>query len=285
MELMLEVTPPSRRASKRLMMQSVKRIADAVNRTGNVNYINIPEIVDENFRGMPLYRHYDTREFGLRVEKVIGRQIVINKITVHMKSRGELLSWVRESVKHYGLNRFVFVGGSVEGREYRGPTVTESNRIASKINGVKIGNICIPTRKNEPSRMLSKTESGASFFTTQVLLDSKPIKRVLKDYRALCSKKGIVPATVFLSFAAVSTPFDLEFIEWLGAEIPDKTETYLLRDSDLGPRIGRLYASILSDIKGFVSKNDVNVPLGLNIESISATNLEGACRTAEALTE
>ncbi len=282
---MLEVTPPSRRVSKKFMIQSVKRIADAVNRLGNVDYINIPEIVDENFRGIPLYRHYDTREFGLRIGKLVGSQIVINKITVHMTSRKELSSWVGECVKRYGFNRFVFVGGSIEGREYRGPAVTESNRIASRVNGVKIGNICIPTRKNEPSRMLSKTESGASFFTTQVLLDSRPIKQVLKSYQMLCSKNGIAPATVFLSFAAASTPFDLEFIEWLGAEIPDKTETYLLRDSNVGPRISRLYASILSDIRDFVSKNKVDVPLGLNIESISATHLEDACRIAETLTE
>ncbi len=283
MELMLEVTPPQRKASTSTIERSAARVVEAVKRIGNVGYVNIPEIAEENYTGAPLYRHCDIREFSATLRKSISAEMVINKITVHMKSKAELSSWIDESVSKYGLKRFVFVGGMVDSRKYPGPSVREANQLASKVDGVKAGNICIPSRDDEVARMVSKTESGASFFTTQALLDSGPIIKVIRGYEKECSKMAIAPASVFLSFAAASSAFDVDFLRWLGVEIPEKREAQLKKGGDVAEVLNEAYKSVLSDVTAFVSKEGINVPIGLNVESISSTNLEDACRVAEQL--
>lgn len=285
MELMLEVTPPSRRASDASVLASVEKVAQAAKSIGNVNYINIPEVVEENYAGVPFYRHYDTRKFSGLLKKKTKAEMIVNKITVFLKSEEEFSSWIKESISRYGIRRFVFVGGSREAVDYPGPPVTKANQMAKRVNGIQIGNICIPSRKDEAARMVSKTESGASFFTTQILFDPVSIKKVLASYEKECLKSGIEPAAVFLSFAAASMQFDLDFLEWLGAEIPADTNVRLRRSRDISLSLNKLYAAVLADITDFVSDNGISIPLGLNVESISHANLDKVCSLAKYLSE
>ena len=154
---------------------------------------------------------------------------------------------------------------------------------------VLVANVSLPVSKY-PS-----DESGLVFFTTQILFDSNDIVWLIQQLNGL-------EARVFLSFAPVSHPRDLEFLRWLGADIPADLDRFLLRgeasDSDsssapaksasepgsAGSSLDRsldLAQRILMDV--FDNLPPDPPPLGLNVEHINQRNFRPALRMLEHL--
>ncbi len=74
-----------------------------------VDAINLPEVADENFRGEPVSRNHDPREFATVLRKQLGPQeIVVNKIVVHLDGgREELTRWAQATQRDYGVPNVV----------------------------------------------------------------------------------------------------------------------------------------------------------------------------------
>jgi hypothetical protein len=113
------------------------------------------------------------------------------------------------------------------------------------------------------------------FFTSQVMFDSN-------DLVWLIQRLNGVEARIFISFAPVSHRRDLEFLRWLGADIPRDLDGFLLgsaqgatapaatcleRSIDLAQRI-------LMDV--FDNLPPDPPPIGLNIEHINRRNFAPA---------
>ncbi len=243
-----------------------------------VDAINLPEIADENFRGEPFYRNHDPREFATILRKQLGPQeIVVNKIVVHLDGGPEELSqWAQATQKDYGVPNVVTVGGTSSNHDYPGPTVLEANELMRE-HGLLCGNIMIPERRNEARRMLKKTESGADFFTTQVIFSPDRLLQVLARYSELCKARAIEPAAVVVSFAPVSDGNDLDFLRWLGVRIGRETATQLTAQGANGLAQSSMdlaaenWAHILSQNGAFRK-----VSLGLNLEYINRHNFRHA---------
>ena len=75
--------------------------------------------------------------------------------------------------------------------------------------------------------MIKKSQFGSEFFTTQVLCDSGNVIKMIKNYQKRCDKVGTFPRRILLSFAPVSSQKNIDFLKWLGVEIPKDTERYL----------------------------------------------------------
>ncbi|MCL5419894.1 MAG: mycobacterial-type methylenetetrahydrofolate reductase [Candidatus Marsarchaeota archaeon] len=283
MQLMLEVTPPSRRASDSKARASADRVCLAVKGMGRVDYLNVPEIIEENYLGAPLYKHYDAREFCALLRRGTGIASIPNKVVVYLSSAHDLESWIYESISRYGMDRLIFVGGSKGGSIYPGPSVAEANRAAARVGGVAVGNVCIPSRDGELSRVLSKTESGASFFTTQVMFESAPVIRLIGGYGTECERLGIRPAAFFISLPAPKNSFDIDFLKWLGADMSAGTEAALRRSRNIGLESNRICSGVLSDVEDYARSSGIKVPIGLNVEAISEANLDEVCTFVNAL--
>ncbi|HII53882.1 hypothetical protein COT30_04515 [Candidatus Micrarchaeota archaeon CG08_land_8_20_14_0_20_49_17] len=273
MEVMLEITPPSKRASQQQLASAVNRLATLVKSSGCVDSINIPEITEENHHGQPLYRNIDTREYGILLRKATGKRIIVNRISVYMSSEPTLEAWLDETAAKYGIHDIVLVGGNSPLRKYLGPTVTRANELASKRQGLNIGNICIPDRANELERILGKTKSGCKFFTTQILLESEPACKLLEAYASECKKRNLKPAAFYLSFAPVASMLDIELFKWFGVAFPPETETRLLKSQDLGKESVLISNEVFSEILRFANEHSLGVPLHLNVEAIMMQNL------------
>lgn len=278
MQAMLEVLPPMRKSTAESRESYASRIAREISSIPGLGWINIPEIADENYAGAPLYRHIDVCDFASMLKGRISAGITVNKAVVYMESEHAFASWLKRAVKSEGLRRFVFVGGAGSSAGYNGPSVTTANSIASGLGGLEIGNICIPSREGEAERLASKTGSGASFFTTQLLFEPSATKRVLSDYAAACRKAGLKPATFFLSFAPASSQFDIDFFKWLGAVMPPAVESRLMKSGDMASESGDVALEAFLDIKSFAEKKDIGIEASVNVEMISGSNLGHACR-------
>ena len=175
----------------------------------------------------------------------------------------------------------VLVGGASRYIPYPGPSVADANRVCRPLLarvGGRVGNIAIPQRTGEPHRMLSKTRVGASFFTTQIVFDAAQTIDMVRQYDLLCRQAAIPPATVLVSFAPLADEQDIEFIRWLGADIPDAVEEELLEgeDSEILRRSARRALDVWERILRAARTDGIEAPLGVNVEQVSARHLDAA---------
>ena len=137
------------------------------------------------------------------------------------------------------------------------------------------GCIAIPSRKNESQNLLKKSQNGAEFFTTQVLYDSNNIIKMINNYQSLCNENKTFPRRILLSFAPVSSQKNINFLKWLGVEIPIETERYLqARPGSMSERSLDVAIEVLNEVLGYISDNNLKVPIGLNVEHIMSYNFQ-----------
>ncbi len=271
-KIIFEVMPYPKTASESYADKITDKIVAAINEMEKVSVINIPEIVEENHIGQPYYRNTDPRAFGKVLGEKCGKEIMVNTVVVHHKSKVAFERWLDKSIDQYGVNNFVFVGAKIPSIKYPGPSVTEANSIASK-KGVNFGNIFIPNRPEEAERLLSKTRSGCNFFTSQVLFESDTAIKVIKQCLKKCKISNLKPAKFYLSLAPVGNKEDVVFIKWLGAEMSKSTEDRLKNAKNMGEESVELLLKLVGKIKDF-SNYDKKVEIGLNIEYVMLHNLD-----------
>jgi 5,10-methylenetetrahydrofolate reductase len=288
--LFFEAIPPSKRASPAHLEDTLAQLEETLSSLHNLSAVNIPEIVDENHLGMPLYRTHEPCSFADLLRKRANVEVVVNKVVVHLRSRGDFLNWARGSLKTHDVHNFVVVGGVSHVRQYPGPNVVEACGILShlfrtmNLDEGLIGCVTIPSRKDEAERLLAKTLAGARFATTQILFGANGTKDFLLNYGELCERYDVKPATIFLSFAPLQDAHDIELARWLGAEVPENLETKILSAGGEGANLSiGLAADTCKEIKDFAQKRRLNVPIGVNVEQISHHNLQAAARMARRL--
>ena len=126
--------------------------------------------------------------------------------------------------------------------------------------------------------MLAKTRAGVSFFTTQLLFNSEAAREVLLRYDLLCRQASFPPAAVLLSVAPIADDEDAQFVRWLGADLPDSAERAILEgeESEAVRRSVQIALSVWEDVARMARAERLSVPVGVNVEQISARHLEVA---------
>jgi hypothetical protein len=271
----------------------IKEFSDALKGKKRLNAVSVPELVEENHEGRPRYNSVYTRKLSSGIASSLDIDAIVNKVVVHLESYSELSGWIQETYS-LGIKNMVLVGGNTRHHRYPGPAVSEANVAAkhvatiSGLDDLTIGNICLPERRNEARTMLYKTMTGARFFTTQMLFDSQRIIELLREYTMLCSEAGVEPATVLLSFAPLRSVSDLNFLDFLGVDLPTGPREYIL-DSGIpseAPERSILNAvSIYSDVADSLEGLDNSVQVGVNIEQLTKTNLPYSLRLLDRFQE
>ena len=259
-----------------------------------VHAINLPEVRDETTRPGPRTSKFipklAPRLFADAVQHRFHDSpldVVVDRGIVYTHWANQT-AWLRKTWREYGVRNLVLVGGESSRKRYPGPSVTEAARRISRLDGVHyfLGGITIPTRRNEAERLIEKAESGIEFFTSQVLYEAENVCHLLREYHRRCHQNRLEPKRIFLSFAPVSSARDVEFLKWLGVEIPRDVERTVL-DGWIGTawRSIRVAERILSDVLEFVRAEKIDVPLGINVEHVMKHNFEVSRDMALALRE
>ena len=244
-----------------------------------VDAINLPEIHDEtrpSDRTFKFVPRVEPRVLGAPIRRELETDVVLNRVVVHEPDQ---VSWFRETSEKFGLEHAVLVGGESSKASYPGLSVLEA---AEQVRAMGLpwclGGITIPSRTREADRIRRKHAAGLEFFTTQVLFDSNDIVGLVQRLNGL-------EARIFLSFAPVSHPRDLDFLRWLGVDLPKDLDAFLLRFESGGEscfeRSLDLAQRILMDV--FDNLPPDPPPLGLNIEHINRRNFEAAVKMLDRL--
>tara|TARA_B100000959_G_scaffold103690_1_gene109322 strand:+ start:870 stop:1817 length:948 start_codon:yes stop_codon:yes gene_type:complete len=283
-----EILPP--REKDGTLNSYAETISSLLSQT-HIDAINIPEVHDEIGRGdRPItnQKRGEPREFGMLLQDIVGIEAIINRVVVH-ESYDEQIRWIDETNTTYEIENMIIVGGESSKVDYPGPSVNEMLQTIARgynSNGGDIfcGGIAIPSRKDESKNLIRKSEHGSEFFTTQVLYNAENIIKMINNYQSRCNELDTFPRRILLSFAPVSSQKNIEFLKWLGVEIPDDTERYLKgRPGSMTERSLDVAVEVLNEVLDFITVNNLKVPVGLNVEHIMSYNFQSSVEMLQEL--
>ena len=280
-----EILPP--RHKDGTLNSYAENISSLLSQT-HIDAINIPEVRDEVARGERPVKNQiraEPREFGKLLQDIVGIEAIVNRVVVHQELEKEM-EWFEETYTNFEIENLITVGGESRKIKYPGPSVNRALKAIkdnSKLN-ILCGGISIPSREKESLNLIEKSTNGSEFFTTQVLYDSSKIIKMISHYQKRCDEQNTFPRRLLLSFAPVSSKKNIDFLKWLGVEIPIDTESILNEnEKNMVERSMEISVSVLEETLTFLNENKIVVPIGLNVEHIMSYNFQSSIEMLQEL--
>lgn len=178
--------------------------------------------------------------------------------------------------------------GAASSRTRPATTLMQAQALSREANpALVMGGVAIPERHSrrddEHLRLLAKQDAGARFFVTQVVYDVNAAKNLVSDYYYACVARGTAAAPIVFTFSVCGSMRTLEFLRWLGIDVPRWIENGLRHATDTLEASYRLALAAATDLIAY-SRN-LGVPFGINVESVSnrRDEIEMAVRLAQQL--
>ena len=183
--------------------------------------------------------------------------------------REELRTWLSEQDPNRTLT--VLVGAASKGAA--SPlSLAEAQALRAEVNPeLLLGGVVIPERhsrrEDEHLRLLAKQEAGCQFFISQVVYDLNAAKNLVSDYRYECESRGVTPVPIVFTFSVCGSMKTLEFLRWLGVDVPRWIENDLRHSAN--PLAASVEQAELTAAELIDFCRRLAVPVGINVESVS----------------
>lgn len=187
---------------------------------------------------------------------------------------GELRGWL--SAQDPERLMTVLVGAASSSATVR-TSLRDAQAIRREVNpGMLLGGVAIPERHtrrdDEHLRLLAKQDAGCRFFVTQVVYDINAAKNLVSDYHYECSARGISPAPFVFTFSVCGSMKTLDFLRWLGVDVPRWIENDLKHAADT---LEASYQQALATATELMTYcRTLGAPFGINVESVSIRRVE-----------
>jgi hypothetical protein len=182
----------------------------------------------------------------------------------------------------------VLVGAASSHTQTTMTTLADAQALSRQANPeLLVGGVAIPERHrrrdDEHLRLLAKQQAGCRFFVTQVVYDVNAAKNLVSDYHYACATRGAVPAPIVFTFSVCGSMRTLEFLRWLGVDVPRWIENDLKHATDTLETSYEVALSAATDLIAYC--RNLGVAFGINVESVSnrRVEIEMAVRLAERL--
>lgn len=137
---------------------------------------------------------------------------------------------------------------------------------------VSLGGVVIPERHRtsgtEDARVWTKMQHGCSFFVSQTVWSATTTKRLLLALRRRADAEGTGVPPILVTLSPCGSRQTLEFLEWLGVDIPDSVKSELITAPDMLARSIDLAVKTYADVRAFAATQGFD--LGCNVESVSS---------------
>jgi hypothetical protein len=256
----------------------VKEIASKLlNRLHEIEYdgLVIYDIQDESSRTQisrpfPFKHTIDPRQYSTLLRELSQLDVVTYK-SVAQRNKDEFNSWLTETKTKYALNNLVLVGSPSSATEPKLSLADAYQALAKHPSQFFLGGVTIAERHtnkhNEHQRLLDKTAQGCAFFISQAVYNAQATIDLITSYARSCRQQGIKPNRIVLTFTPCGSEQTLEFMNWLGISVPEATKWRILDAEQPLCESVRICRENLNLI--LQSCAHLNVPLGLNIESLT----------------
>ncbi|MET7422660.1 5,10-methylenetetrahydrofolate reductase [Dactylosporangium sp. NPDC005555] len=186
----------------------------------------------------------------------------------------DLADWLRSADPRRVLG--VFVGASSGDKSVR-TDMRRAHAVRQEVRpDLPLGAVVIGERHarggDEHLRMLAKQERGCTFFVSQVVYHVDETKNLISDYFYECRERGIPPRTVVFTLSLCGSLKTLEFVRWLGVDVPRWLENSIRFAGDPLAESYRQAMRIARDLADFCEH--LGMPFGFNVESVSIRRAE-----------
>ncbi|MCP4986813.1 MAG: hypothetical protein GY928_12415 [Colwellia sp.] len=267
-------TPPKSDTPLDKVTEIAEKLLDRVSDI-DVDGLIVYDIQDENSRiskprPFPFKSTHDTRLYSSLLNKKSTRPVITYKSVVQSNS-DDFNQWANEAWQDYGVKDVVLVGSPSKDNSISLPLASAYKTLIDNSHDFFIGGVTIAERhaskKDEHERLIAKHQQGCSFFISQAIYNPQATIDLLTRYAIECQKQGLKPQRIILTFSPCGSKKTLEFIEWLGVNVPEATSLRILNaENPLHESIQNCVNS-LQQILDAVRPYDL--PLGLNIESLT----------------
>jgi hypothetical protein len=270
--LLFAVTPPRRTASA----QRAQEIADIlVKRLQPVapDGLVLYDIDDESDRNpderpFPFLPTQDPADYLVAHLADWSAPVVVYR-AVGKYPEAELEAWLRAQDPE--RVSAVFVGASARDQQVA-TSLARAQELRARVRPeLLLGGVAIPERHerrgDEHLRLLAKQDAGCSFFTTQVVYDVNAAKNLVSDYLFACVERGTAPVPIVFTFSVVGSVKTLEFLRWLGVDVPRWVQNDLRHAEDTLAASREQVVAMALDLIAYCRR--VGVPFGINVESVS----------------
>lgn len=199
-------------------------------------------------------------------------KIIYNSVGKYSKENLEI--WLQENSSNFDCT--VFVGSPSKNQE-QSLSLSDAYKVKKESSSsILLGGVTIPERhfkkNDEHLRVLNKMENGCRFFISQCVYNINYSKDFISDYYYAGAelKKELVP--IIFTLTPCGSVRTLEFMKWLGIEIPRWMENDLNHSRDILDKSLELCKSIASELITYCREK--NVPMGFNIESVAVRKEE-----------
>jgi hypothetical protein len=286
--LLFALTPPTH-ATDRERAQEIADATIARLRPLNLDGVILYDIDDESERNpaerpFPFMPTIDPANY-LADHLGAWQTPVIVYRAVSKYAPAELRTWL--SAQDPARLMTVLVGAPSSARAGR-TSLAEAQALHREANPTMLlGGVAIPERHSrrddEHLRLLAKQDAGCSFFVTQVVYDVNAAKNLVSDYHYECRARGTSPAPLVFTFSACGSMKTLNFLRWLGVDVPRWIENDLAHAADPLEASYQQALAIASELIDFC--RTLEMPFGINVESVSIrrVEIEASVRLAEQL--
>ena len=186
----------------------------------------------------------------------------------------ELGKWLSEADRDRVLT--VLVGAASRHQVVRTSLPEAYRRHAGLSRRPRMGGVVIAERHavagGEHERMLRKQDAGCEFFVSQVCYDLDHTRNLLSDYAYGCRDQGLDPRPVVLTLAPCGSAKTLEFMSWLGIDVPGWLRTEITRSQD--PLTASYEQCVVNARVLIAFCRRLGLPFGINVESLTNRKVE-----------
>jgi hypothetical protein len=235
--LLFALTPPRLSTSA----EQAQEIADVtLERLGplGVDGLILYDIDDESDRNpderpFPFLPTMDPADYLDRHLQAWHTPVIVYRATAKYTEQ-ELRDWM--SGQDPATRMTVLVGASSQTKPVA-TTLRRAQELRADVNpDLLLGGVAIPERHTrnggEHLRLIAKQEAGCSSFVTQIVYDVNAAKNLVSDYAYACRDRGIEPVPIVFTLSVCGSMKTLEFLRWLGIDVPRWIENDLRHATD-----------------------------------------------------
>ena len=275
--LLFALTPPRSSTSSEQAQEIADITLERLEPLG-VDGLILYDIDDESDRNaderpFPFLPTMDPADYLDRHLQAWQAPVVVYRATAKYTEQ-DLREWMRS--QDTARRMAVFVGASSRTKPVA-TTLRTAQHLRTEVNPyLLLGGVAIPERHTrngaEHLRLIAKQETGCSYFVTQIVYDVNAAKNLVSDYAYECRDRGIDPVPIVFTLSACGSMKTLEFLRWLGIDVPRWIENDLRHANDtLDASVEHAEATAL-ELMSFCRR--LGVPFGISIESVSIRKLE-----------
>lgn len=270
--LLYGITPPHRQNPPEKVREIAEKTLTRLESL-DIDGLVLYDINDESGRNpenrpFPYLPTLDPVDFYEEYLAGFQRPVVIYRC-VGKYPEADLAAWLRKADREKVLTVFVGAASKSDPVTMSLPRAYEVRREAG--SDIPLGGVLIAERHSKCScehlRIEEKRAQGCSFFISQIFYNVNYTKSLISDYVYHCKEFNLPILPIILTTSICGSPKTLEFMKWLGINIPRWLENEILHAAD---PLTESYGQCLSNAKEVADFcRRLGVPFGFNVESVS----------------